>query len=161
MFEKFGRQLKLSVKEIKTVEKLIRLHLRPIAVANDEVTDSAIRRLIVEAGDDIDALLTLCRADITSKNRDRVKKYMSNFELVEKRIAEVEEKDALRAFQSPFNGKEIMEMFDLKPGPSVGMIKHHIEEAILEGEIENNHEAASDYVEKNKEKLIDLYLRNH
>jgi tRNA nucleotidyltransferase (CCA-adding enzyme) len=86
---------------------------------------------------------------------------MSNFELVEKRIAEVEEKDALRAFQSPFNGKEIMEMFDLKPGPSVGMIKHHIEEAILEGEIENNHEAASDYVEKNKEKLIDLYLRNH
>ena len=161
MFEKFGRKLRLSVKDIKIVEKLIRLHLRPIAIANDEVTDSAVRRLIVDAGDDIDALLTLCRADITSKNKTRVKKYFANFELVEKRIAEVEEKDALRAFQSPFDGKEIMELFDLEPGPMVGKIKKHIEEAILDGEIENTHEAATEFVEKNKEKLIDLYLINH
>lgn len=161
MFEKYGRKLRLSVKDIKTVEKLIRLHLRPIAVAKEEVTDSAIRRLIVEAGENIDSLLTLCRADITSKNRERVKKYLGNFELVEKRIAEVEEKDALRAFQSPFDGKEIMQLFDLEPGPMVGKIKHHIEEAILEGEIENTHKAATEFVEKNKEKLIDLYLRNH
>ena len=161
MFDKFGRKLKLSVKQIKAVQKLIRLHLRPIAVAKEDVTDSAVRRLMVEAGDNINDLLTLCRADITSKNRNRVKKYLSNFELVEQRIAEVEEKDALRAFQSPFDGKEIMHMFNLKPGPEVGKIKHHIEEAILEGEIQNTHEAACDYVEKNKEKLIDLYLRNH
>lgn len=161
MFEKFGRDLRLSVKEIKTVEKLIRLHLRPIAVANEEVTDSAVRRLIVDAGDDLDALLTLCRADITSKNRERVKKYLGNFELVEQRISEVEEKDALRAFQSPFDGREIMQLFGLEPGPAVGKIKHHIEEAILEGEIENTHEAATEYVQKNKEKLIDLYLINH
>jgi len=161
MFETFGRELRLSVKDIKRIKKLIRLHLRPIAVAKEDVTDSAIRRLIVEAGEDINALLTLCRADITSKNRDRVKQYLSNFELVEKRISEVEEKDALRAFQSPFDGKEIMDMFNLEPGPAVGKIKHYIEEAILEGEIENTHEAASGFVEKNKEKLIDLFLINH
>ena len=161
MFERYGRKLRLSVKEIKTVSKLIKLHLRPIAVAKEEVTDSAVRRLIVEAGDDIDSLLTLCRADITSKNKERVSKYLSNFELVENRIAEVEEKDALRAFQSPFDGKEIMEMFDLEPGPEVGKIKHFIEEAILDGEIENTHSAANEFVQKNKEKLIDLYLRNH
>lgn len=161
MFEKYGRNLRLSAKQIKTIEKLIRLHLRPIAVAKEEVTDSAVRRLIVDAGEDIDALMILCRADITSKNRDRVKKYLSNFELVEQRIAEVEEKDALRAFQSPFDGKEIMEMFDLEPGPAVGKIKHAIEEAILDGDIDNTHEAATDYVEKNKEKLIDLYLIKH
>ncbi|MEA2077638.1 MAG: CCA tRNA nucleotidyltransferase [Candidatus Marinimicrobia bacterium] len=161
MFDRFGRKLRLSVKEIKTISKLIRLHLRPIAVAKEEVTDSAIRRLIVEAGDNIDALMTLCRADITSKNKERIQKYLSNFELVEKRISEVEEKDSLRAFQSPFDGKEIMKMFDLEPGPQVGKIKHFIEEAILEGEIENTHAAATEFVEKNKEKLIDLYLRKH
>lgn len=161
MFERYARKLRLSTRDIKTIEKLIRLHLRPIAVAKEEVTDSAIRRLIVEAGENIDTLLTLCRADITSKNRERVQRYLSNFELVEKRIGEVEEKDTLRAFQSPFDGKEIMEMFDLEPGPYIGKIKHYIEEAILEGEIENTHDAAKEFIEKNKEKLIDLYLRKH
>ena len=161
LFENYGKKLRLSTRDIKSIEKLIRLHLRPIAVANEEVTDSAIRRLIVEAGEDIDALMTLCRADITSKNKGRVQLYLSNFELVEKRISEVEEKDALRAFQSPFNGKEIMDLFNLGPGPHVGKIKHFIEEAILEGEIENTHEAAMAFIVKNKEKLIDLYLRKH
>ncbi len=105
--------------------------------------------------------MILCRADITSKNKERVQRYLSNFELVEQRISKVEEKDALRAFQSPFDGKEIMELFGLQPGPHVGKIKHYIEEAILEGEIENTHEAARAFIEKNKEKLIDLYLRKH
>ncbi len=161
MFEHYGKKLRLSTRDIKSIQNLIRLHLRPIAVANEEVTDSAVRRLIVETGENINALMTLCRADITSKNKERVKTYLSNFELVENRINEVEEKDALRAFQSPFDGREIMDMFGLQPGPHVGKIKHHIEEAILEGEIENTHDAASDYIEKNKEKLIDLYLRKH
>ena len=161
MFERYARKLRLSTRDIKTIEKLIRLHLRPIAVAKEKVTDSAIRRLIVEAGENLDDLMLLCRADITSKNKDRVQRYLSNFELVEERIGKVEEKDALRAFQSPFDGKEIMKMFNLEPGPYVGKIKHHIEEAILEGEIENTHDAADKYIEKNKEKLIDLYLRKH
>ena len=161
MFANYGKKLRLSTRDIKSIEKLIRLHLRPIAVANEEVTDSAIRRLIVEAGEDIDVLMILCRADITSKNKERVQRYLSNFELVEQRISKVEEKDALRAFQSPFDGKEIMELFGLQPGPHVGKIKHYIEEAILEGEIENTHEAARAFIEKNKEKLIDLYLKNH
>ncbi|MBW6458227.1 MAG: tRNA nucleotidyltransferase, partial [FCB group bacterium] len=160
MFENIGRKLRLPVRDIKRIAKLIRLHLRPIAVAGEEVTDSAIRRMMVEAGEDIDALLQLCRADITSKNKDRVKRYLSNFEQVAQRISEVEEKDKLRNFHSPLDGNAIMRMFGLTPGPEVGKIKNHIEEAILEGEIVNTIEAAREYTEKNKEKLIDLYLRN-
>jgi putative nucleotidyltransferase with HDIG domain len=160
MFENIGRKLRLPVRDIKRIAKLIRLHLRPIAVAGEEVTDSAIRRMMVEIGDDIDALLSLCRADITSKNKDRVKRYLTNFEQVAQRIGEVEEKDKLRNFHSPLDGNAIMRMFNLRPGPEVGKIKNHIEEAILEGEILNNLDAAQEYAEKNKEKLIDLYLRN-
>ncbi len=160
MFETIGRKLRLPSRNIKRICKLIRLHLRPIAVASSGVTDSAVRRLMVEAGEDIEDLLILCRADITSKNRDRVRRYHANFERVASRISEVEEKDKLRAFQSPLDGNAIMQMFGLRPGPEVGKIKHHIEEAILEGEIENNYPAAKAYAEKNKEKLIDLYLRN-
>ena len=160
MFENIGRKLRLPVRDIKRISKLIRLHLRPIAVAGEEVTDSAIRRMMVEAGEDIDALLQLCRADITSKNKDRVKRYLSNFKMVADRINEVEEKDKLRNFHSPLDGDAIMRIFNIKPGPKVGKIKDHIEEAILEGEIENNYESARNFVEKNKEKLIDLYLRN-
>ena len=160
MFENIGRKLRLPVRDIKRIAKLIRLHLRPIAVAGEEVTDSAIRRMMVEIGDDIDALLSLCRADITSKNKDRVKRYLTNFEQVAQRIGEVEEKDKLRNFHSPLDGNAIMRMFNLRPGPEVGKIKDHIEEAILEGEILNNLDAAKEYAEKNKEKLIDLYLRN-
>lgn len=161
MFEKIGRNLRLPQKDIKIISKLIRLHLRPIVIAKDEVTDSAVRRLIVDAGDEIEMLMILCRADITSKNKMRVRQYMKNFELVENKIIEVEEKDALRAFQSPFNGKEIMDMFDLSPGPQIGKIKHFIEEAILEGIIANDHEEARDYIVKNKQKLIDLFLSKH
>lgn len=159
-FQHIGRKLRLPTRDIKRIAKLIKLHLRPIAVAGDGVTDSAVRRLMVEAGDDINALLTLCRADITSKNRERVRAYRNNFEKLEQRISEVEEKDKLRTFQSPLDGQAIMEIFDLRPGPKVGKIKHHIEEEILDGNIANSRESAADYVEKNKEKLIDLYLRN-
>ncbi|MFA6619454.1 MAG: CCA tRNA nucleotidyltransferase [Candidatus Neomarinimicrobiota bacterium] len=158
MFDKIARDLRLSQKDIKIISKLIRLHLRPIVIAKDDVTDSAVRRLIVDAGEEIDKLMILCRADITSKNKLRVKKYMQNFELVEQKIIEVEQKDALRTFQSPFDGKEIMTMFDLKPGPEIGKIKHFIEEAILEGIIANDHDEAKDYIIKNKQKLIDLFL---
>ncbi|MDZ7822131.1 MAG: HD domain-containing protein [Candidatus Marinimicrobia bacterium] len=136
MFEAIGRKLRLPSRNIKHICKLIRLHLRPIAVASSGVTDSAVRRLMVEAGEDIEDLLILCRADITSKNRDRARRYHANFERVASRISEVEEKDKLRAFQSPLDGNAIMQMFGLRPGPEVGKIKHHIEEAILEGEIE-------------------------
>ena len=161
MFENIAKKLRIPSRDIKRVAKLIRLHLRPIAVAKEEVTDSAIRRLMVEAGDDIETLLILCRADITSKNKERVKRYQNNFEQVAKRIDEVDEKDKLRSFQSPLDGHEIMQMFKLKPGPDIGKIKHHIEEAILEGDIENTYLAAKEYAEKNKEKLIDLCLINH
>ncbi|MFA7630015.1 MAG: HD domain-containing protein [Candidatus Neomarinimicrobiota bacterium] len=160
MFEHIGKKLRLPTRDIKRISKLIRLHLRPIAVAGEGVTDSAVRRLMVESGEDINALLTLCRADITSKNKERVRSYRGNFEKLARRISEVEEKDKLRAFQSPLDGTAIMRIFQLKPGPQIGRIKHHIEEAILEGEIANTREAAEIFVEKNKEKLIDLYLRN-
>lgn len=160
IFNTIGKSLRLPARDIKRISKLIRLHLRPVAVAGEGVTDSAVRRLMVEAGEDINALLTLCRADITSKNRERVKSYRANFEKLAKRINEVEEKDKLRAFQSPLDGTGIMKLFGLKPGPKVGRIKKHIEEAILDGVISNTREAALNYVEKNKEKLIDLYLRN-
>ncbi|MDZ7795976.1 MAG: hypothetical protein U5N56_02575 [Candidatus Marinimicrobia bacterium] len=160
MFEEIGKKLRLPSRNIKRIAKLIRLHLRPIAVAKNEVTDSAVRRLMVEAGDDIDDLLILCRADITSKNIERATRYRKNFEKVAERINEVGEKDKLRSFQSPLDGNAIMQMFELRPGPDVGKIKHHIEEAIIEGEIENTYQAAKEYAEKNKEKLIDLYLRN-
>ncbi|MDD3716801.1 MAG: HD domain-containing protein, partial [Candidatus Marinimicrobia bacterium] len=160
IFKTIGKSLRLPARDIKRISKLIRLHLRPVAVAGEGVTDSAVRRLMVEAGEDINALLTLCRADITSKNRERVKSYRANFEKLAKRINEVEKKDKLRAFQSPLDGTGIMQLFGLKPGPKVGRIKKHIEEAILDGVISNTREAALNYVEKNKEKLIDLYLRN-
>lgn len=160
MFLQIGHKLRLSQKQIKRIEKLIKLHLRPIAVAGETVTDSAVRRLMVEAGDDVDSLMILCRADITSKNERRVKKYKKNFELVAQRMQEVDEKDKLRAFKSPVEGHEIMMIFSLKPGPKIGLIKKHIESAILDGKIENNYEEAREYVLKNKEKLIALYLAN-
>jgi len=150
------RRLGLPLDErMRYVSKLVRLHLRPIALANEEVTDSAIRRLIVEAGNDLDDLMMLCRVDITSKNDRKVRRYLSNFDNVEKKIHEVEEKDRLRNWHPPINGDEIMKAFDLKPGPQVGKIKKAIEEAILNGDVPNDHDDAYQYMLEHKDELLD------
>ncbi|MEA3500517.1 MAG: HD domain-containing protein [Candidatus Marinimicrobia bacterium] len=155
MFESIGRKLKLSTKTNKYIIKLIKLHLRPIAIASNIVTDSAVRRLMVDAGDDIEDLLSLCRADITSKNEHKVKSFMNNFNFVEKRIVEVEERDKLRNFQSPVGGGEIMEIFDIAPGPLVGKIKSMIESQILDGNIKNKYEDTKSFILKNKKSIIE------
>lgn len=156
MMKNIFHRMKLPMNKLEYVEKLVRLHLRPIALAKDEVTDSAIRRLIVQAGEDLQDLITLCRADITSKNLQKVEKYLANYEAVMQKVLEVQEKDRLRAFQSPVRGDEIMKICNLKPSKKVGEIKKAIEEAILDGIIENSYEAAMTYLLKIK----DNYLGN-
>jgi tRNA nucleotidyltransferase/poly(A) polymerase len=152
--KKIFTRLKLPYDKLPYVEKLVRLHLRPIALADDNVTDSAIRRLIFEAGDDINDLLTLCRADITSKDPVKVKQYLENFDKVEERINVVEERDKIRNFQSPVKGEEIMKICNLEPSRKVGTLKTMIEEAILEGIIPNDYDAALKYLYEIKDDVL-------
>ena len=154
MMKNIFHRMKLPMNKLEYVEKLVRLHLRPIALAKEEVTDSAIRRLIVQAGEDLQDLITLCRADITSKNPQKVEKYLANYEAVMQKVFEVQEKDRLKAFQSPVRGDEIMKICNLKPSKKVGEIKKAIEDAILDGVIENSHEAALEYLIKIKDDFL-------
>jgi poly(A) polymerase len=140
------KRLKLPMHQLEYVSKLVRLHLRPMSLVDDEVTDSAIRRLIVQAGEDLEDLITLCRADITSKNQQKVSQYLSNYEIVMQKVIEVQEKDKLREFQSPVRGDEIMKICNIPPSKKVGLIKTAIEEAILDGKIGNNYQEAYDYL---------------
>ena len=146
-------RLKLPIDEGKYVKKLVWLHLRPIALVDDEVTDSAVRRLLFDAGDDIDDLMLLCNADITSKNEAKVARIRSNFELVKQKLVEVEAKDAIRNFKNPINGEYVMQVYGIEPCSEIGQLKEMVKEAILDGVIGNNFEEADAYMRKRAPEL--------
>lgn len=148
------KRMKLPFSKLDYVRKLVRLHLRPIALISDNVTDSAIRRFVVTIGEDLEDMITLCRADITSKNPKKVTRYLSNYDRVMEKVRDVKERDKLREFQSPVRGEEIMKICNIPPSQKVGEIKKTIENAILEGEIGNNYEEAYEYLMKIKDKFV-------
>lgn len=147
MVDRIFRRMKLPTSDRgKYVAKLVELHMRPIALVEDEVTDSAVRRLINEAGDDLEDLMTLCEADITSKNQAKVKRFLDNFAYLRKKMEDLNERDQIRNFQPPVDGHEIMETFGLANDPMIGTIKQAIKDAILDGIIPNEHDAARAYM---------------
>ena len=154
MMKHIFRNMKLPFSQLEYIRKLVRLHLRPIALVSDNVTDSAIRRFIVSIGEDLEDMILLCRADITSKNPAKVTRYLSNYDMVMEKVRDVKEKDKLREFQSPVRGAEIMRICNIQPSKKVGQIKNAIEEAILEGEIGNNYDEALEYLMKIKDQII-------
>ncbi len=154
MVPRIFKRMKLPLNEkMKYVQKMVGLHMRPVTLVEETITDSAVRRLLFEAGDDIEDLMTLCRADISSKNKEKVRRYLQNFDLVQRKLREIEEKDHVRNFQPPIDGAEIMRMFNLPPGPNVGRLKNFLKDAVLDGVIPNEYEAAREYVLRKAEEI--------